>query len=771
MSKSNKKKTTQIKPVKETEKKKVSVRDWILIGVSAVALLILIYIVYSTKRYDREVSKILTSDSQKENFTVAQTADAIDSVQINEISSEKWIELYNSGNAEADISGTKILVAGKVAATIADETTIAGGSYYVVDLSANPGALDENVISFVGADERILDTLTVPKISGKQSYGLTQNNNFNIGFMEATKQAANKAELTAENYTYYDNIGFSTPGGFYDKSFSLSLSSKNGDKIYYTVDGTEPTTSSQEYTDSFAVGSNSGSNYVYAKQGFGYLGKENYYPYTIDAGMVVRAITVNSSGKVTGTATQEYYIGLSNDSAYANIPVLSLTANPDDLFGYFDGIYVPGRTKEDAMISGEKDTANYANFLNKWTRDGRISFYNDGKDKTFEMDTTISIYSDIQIATRQKSFKFTFSDASAFEGSSLKDYINDNTLILQSNIDDLDVKIRDIIANKLMEGSAVGTLELSPCILFINGEYWGVYLLKAPYNASYVERNFGVKDEVYFHEGNTYQSEFNKLYNFVTRNDMSSNENYSEVKSMMDIDSYIEYVCLNVYLGNSNFRTTTGTQWRTVEAGGTGYKDGKWRWLMNWPIGNSMGNADTQTPSIDTFIQLSLRMDRFFQSLLMNKEFCSKLSITMDKMMSERFTQEKWESIVDDASTLMKKPTIDTYVRFYGSMKDAQYNQGVEVLRKFLMARSEYMAIYTKEIVEKGGDLKFIAEMEAQGIDVDEVDEASEGDSTEEGEATENGENAENTANGGTGENAAPAQNTEAAATAASSDN
>ncbi len=729
----------------DTPKKKVTVKDWIIIVVSIIAVLLLIFIVYSTNRYDRAVSEMLISDSKKENFTVAVTVNAIELIQINEVSAEKWVELYNSGTEDADISGSQIYVSDKSVATIADGTVIPSGGYIAVDITANPGADDENVVSLVGSDGKKINTILVPKLTGTQSYGLTNNESFNSGYMAATKGTVNKLEISAEDYTYYDGIGFSTPGGFYDKAFSLSLSAKNGDKIYYTTDGSEPTTESTLYTEGFTISSKSGTKYTYARLGFGYLGKESYSPYTIDAGMVVRAITVNSAGKVTGSATQEYYIGLANDSSYTDIPVLSLTANPDDLFGYFDGIYVAGRSKEDAAIKGEGSAANY---LNGWSRKGSLSFYEAEKDKSFEKEVSVKMYSDSEISTRQKSFEFTFSDASGFEGSTIRKYITqDGKLIFQGFLGDTDLRIKDIFINNLMKDSKVGTLECSPCILFINGEYWGVYLLKAPYDSNYIERNYGISDKVIIRTHKAYQREFNDMYNFVTRNDMSDSANYAQVKKMMDVDNYLEYVCLNVYIGNSSFRSTHGTQWRTVSSGGSGYADGRWRWFMNTPIGNTMGSSSMQTTTIDTFLQKALRTDRFFQSLLMNKEFCKSLVSTMERISNETFAQEKLEKAIDDAAAYMKKPTTETYKRYFGTMKDSTYLSQVDSIKAYFNGRTEYMMIYAKELAENGGDLAYIDELEAQGIST----EADETETEEESEETENVGDAEDTNKEGEG--------------------
>ena len=52
-----------------------------------------------------------------------------------------------------------------------------------------------------------------------------------------------------------DSITFSKDSGFYPSDFSLTLTSSNGAKIYYTTDGSDPTNSNtvKEYTGPIQV--------------------------------------------------------------------------------------------------------------------------------------------------------------------------------------------------------------------------------------------------------------------------------------------------------------------------------------------------------------------------------------------------------------------------------------------------------------------------------------------------------------------------------------
>ena len=55
-----------------------------------------------------------------------------------------------------------------------------------------------------------------------------------------------------------------------------------------------------------------------------------------------------------GEFSQTYFVGLSKDSDYLNLPVISITTDPENLFDYEHGIYIAGKQREDAIIQGFK---------------------------------------------------------------------------------------------------------------------------------------------------------------------------------------------------------------------------------------------------------------------------------------------------------------------------------------------------------------------------------------------------------------------------------
>ena len=683
---------------------KFSLKDAVVILLSLIAFAGLIFLIrYSQQKTKTEQEQLYElSNNYQPSSVEGSVQDLQEKLVFNEVNQAGWIELYNKDKStKIDLSNCFITINGEKKYTFDQNTSIEAGGFLCVEGLGLLGASEHDIIGICDMNGENLKNIMIPSLKKEESYGCSTDGEIGYRFLTASKQKSNSESETVAK----DKLTFSVPGGFYNKSFDLELTAAQDATIYYTVDGAEPTKESLRYETPILIENKSGSNMKYATaKGINY--SYSYRPSGINIGMVVRAIAVDRNGYSSEIMTQSYYIGLKKASDYLDIPVLSITSEPSNFFDYFDGIYVTGRSYEDAIARGEDGGAS-ANYLNGWEREVYVEYFEPNKDKTYEGNMRISIVKDISVTQAQKSMLLT-GEGGEFEGSSLMTYFNSisNQLIVQTNKLDNSYKIREYLAGKLLEGTTVGTSDITPCIVFVDGEYWGGYMLKAEYDEAYISNHYEVPQEEVLIAKNgkvsnnwDYQQVYGEFYSFVTTKDLKEEENYNWVKEHMDIQNYLEYVCANMYLANAEFSTDTVVWWRTIEEKGTGYEDGKWRFLMP-RLDNTMNNGvngNLCTSSINTFLQAGLNENVFFQSLLKNEEFKQQLLSVMNQMIRDVFSDENVNQAMSEVTSWMEKLAESSYKRFTGVIRGNFYSSETAKIKSFFEERAQYIVVYTEE--------------------------------------------------------------------------
>lgn len=110
------------------------------------------------------------------------------------------------------------------------------------------------------------------------------------------------------------------------------------------------------------------------------------------------------------------------------------------------------------------------------------------------------------------------------------------------------------------------------CIVYLNGEYWGIYILQEDFNDDYFENVHGVKKEdviVYKGDAEKYESGYKldegtlpggetdegyylkELMDFFsTHSNLEKEEDYQEFAKLVDIDSVRDYFAAQIWVNN-----------------------------------------------------------------------------------------------------------------------------------------------------------------------------------------------------------------------------
>ncbi len=569
---------------------------------------------------------------------------------------EDWIELYNAGGQDVDLTGYYLSDdADNITRWQFPEGSIAAQGYLLVwasgkDRVGTEGQLHTNFrisrdgepIFLVAPDgERVVDMVDAIPIPRTMSYGrLPDGSDQWVHFApeHVTPGASNNQEEPYVLPSLSREPLFSHDGGFYTEPFLLELAADNAESvIYYTLDGSEP------HPDN--VG---GKTYFVAPEyPFGRLERRYYETFVYQTpipiraasdlandlvnirtarewrapeervfqGTTVRAAVYVDDETFGDTVTHSYFVHESMPERYT-LPVVSLTANPADLFGYEFGIYVPGFVYDeqyDASLYHWQHPGNYSQRGRDWERPAHMEYFEPDGTLGFAQNIGVRIHGGATRTRDRKSLRLyarseydeqnrfaydLFPGLTQYNGSGqlVEDY---NRLILRnSGNDSSGTLIRDAIMQALVDPIGMPKQAFSPVVVFINGEYWGLKNLRERLDPHYVESHYDVDaDDVvmlydYHNNHGTAISvgssqdlqDFVDLRAFIDEHDMSDSGHFAHVERQMDIDNFLQYYMANIYFKNTDWPHNNNRFWRkdvdTFDPEAPVGHDGRWRWIM-----------------------------------------------------------------------------------------------------------------------------------------------------------------------------------------------
>lgn len=127
--------------------------------------------------------------------------------------------------------------------------------------------------------------------------------------------------------------------------------------------------------------------------------------------------------------------------------------------------------------------------------------------------------------------------------------------------------------------------------VYINGIYWGLYNLHERPDQDFMEAYFGGEDDDY-DAINKGQAQGGSLARYntmasISRGNITSNAVYETLQTHLDLDSFIDYMLLNFYIGNNDW---DGNNWRAAGMGPTGVPFHYFPWDSEFAISTPRNN-------------------------------------------------------------------------------------------------------------------------------------------------------------------------------------
>lgn len=613
--------------------------------------------------------------------------------------SPDWVELYNSSSSPINLNGYALSDNPKNPAKwVFPDYEFLPNTYLTVlatgnDIKDNSGGYFETNFGLSGEGDVILlyspageliDKLQLKNVGFDISYGYVGNS---LKYFDAPSPGQT-------NEGGYDGVTqmpvFSITPGIYDNAVELSITAETGARVFYTDDSKTPTSSSQAYTG----------------------------PITINKNTVIRAIAIKD-GYLPGSSLSGTYL-FTTDGVNHTLPVATLVFDPDDLWDSKKGIYAYGENYDPDLPYGDAlGTANFykSNFVygeeaqSAWERPAHFAIFDEvNKRQVFSQNISSRIAGGFGRGRAQKGFSLI---ARAEYGSNRMNYnFFDNrpfteykSLTLRAGAQDQNrSKIRDELATGLLEGTDVNILRQAykPYVLYLNGEYWGVYFLKEKRSRFFVAAHEGVADsdnldllkggKQISHGSN---KEWLELVSYANSHDLSVEANYKHVESIVDVESFMDYIICEIYSGNTD-------HWNIQY-----YKlpDGKFKWVYYdfcWGFNNINHNSITYRRDPER------AASDLFNALLKNASWRDAFLRRFAEILNTVYSQERINAIIDELYAAVE-PEIErerekfNVSTFMGVKQHAEnlgsyktFTNEIEFLRKFAKERPAAIKAHLK---------------------------------------------------------------------------
>ncbi|MCL2843496.1 MAG: CotH kinase family protein [Oscillospiraceae bacterium] len=550
-------------------------------------------------------------------------------------------------------------------------------------------------------------------------------------------------------------VTFSHPGGLYTAGFNLALSASAGLEIWFTTDGSDPLPGVRgtQYIAPIRLRDRSTQPNVLSAIPFAEIGVDWHHPLPnvpvlttpVRKATIIRAQAFDTSGNsVGGIATHSFFIMQDIHTRYAGLPIVSLVTHFDNFFHINHGIYINGVSP-----------LHWENWIRRggeWERPASMEIFETDGSLALATDIGVRIHGGASRTFPQKSLRlYARSDGATryavasntgpahrqgvtyfngvsdfnldlFQGAAVDSRGNSvetfrHLILRNGGQDGYGSFFRDAMLQQLAGGLNVATQAYRPVVVFLNGEFWGLYNLRERYHDRYFRNHFGIhqnnvsllevemRNNLTVSEGAySNRDDYRELLDTIRDGDLSGgadNALYRWVQVQMCVDSYIDHFAVSIFMGATDWPHNNMRFWRYVDTGANDpnpdsrVTDGRWRWTLS--------DLDCSTGRISggyTFgwnsnnLAHVLRQDgpfnRKFQSLMENDDFRARFINRMMDLMNTHLSEAPFLAAIDTAAARIAHIVPEQAARWYRFTKQSWQTE-VESLRNFARRREGAM--------------------------------------------------------------------------------
>ncbi|MGB1217550.1 MAG: CotH kinase family protein, partial [Saprospiraceae bacterium] len=343
--------------------------------------------------------------------------------------------------------------------------------------------------------------------------------------------------------------------GFYTGTQTITITNNEPNSVLrYTTNGDNPTAASPIYSS----------------------------PITVSITTVVKAQAFSNDASILPGKMDFNTYFINEDFTLA---VFSVAADEVINLANGDGVLIPIGSLEYFNTDKEREATSYGSL----NRHGQDSWVLDHRSIDWisrdEMGYSKAVNAEL----------FSYSDRDEYQKFMFRNSGDDNYPAINDGDHEGSTHIRDEFIHQLAQdgGMKLDVRAVERVILFLNGEYWGVYgMRERPVDHDYTKEYYdqGKYDIQYLstwgnteieYGGQQAQDDWANLRNFILNNDMSVDANYQIAEDSINLTSMIDYFLVNLNVVASDWLNYNTGWWRGRDLDGDHKKWGYILWDLD----------------------------------------------------------------------------------------------------------------------------------------------------------------------------------------------
>lgn len=605
----------------------------------------------------------------------------VDFLMVDHDFPDSWVELYNASDTRINIQNyliSPVKVASDSKRIISTEQYIEPGGHLLVycdKISSIPLHCEFNLEAGKGNlylydnNWHIVDSISYKSMPAPNiAYGRTTDGSNEWQYeLTPTPGAANNSQGCEEVLPepIFSTEGHLMTNGPETITISMPEGVPEDTRIYLTLDGREPTWESASDTQ---------------------------FTITIDTGTVIRAKLLSHEMLPVRSTTHSYIF----HPRETTLPFVCIATDSTYLY-----------SSEEGILSNDS-TDGKPNYSYKWRRPANFEYFSTKNGSTvFNQSGEMAVGGLYSRNFPQKSIKCYAKKRFGkknFKGDFWRDKPEVNkvkSFMLRNGGSTCKYgRIDDAFLNKLF-GTHLTDIDwqaYEPVIVYINGQYSGVFGMRERSNEDYVTSNYDIEDEeVEMADASNYKS-YNKLdsphFNLFNKLYHRKDVTYQELAENMDTENFMNVFIAECYASNTDFPANNVSMWKQTT------EDGRWHWISkdldyifintsSWDMFKYMlGTQNPEDPEYERSNNQSVRICcKLYEKMMSFPEFRNRFIASYATYLGDflrpdiciPIIQEMDEEIIDEIA-----PTFSAYV---GMPKPSSHTKGMDHLYTYVMTR------------------------------------------------------------------------------------